>query len=321
MIANTPSRSDTRPTSGQTGIDPAPHLPVPGTESEKQIGEGWGDSWVTLATVVGAVTLLIALAFPLLRWWYWEYTKPESYYGYALFVPVLVAVMLWHDRDKLRAISLRRTNAALFLLVPSLALLVLAIKTNMEAVMSSAFLLAIVASVWFVAGTRFLRATAFPIIFLFAMAPLPGPLLNDATLGLQRISTGGATLLLKLLGFSPQQNGNLIHMSNFLMEVDVPCSGFKLLLCLLTFSAAFAYLSDTNRVRQIALFAAALPLSLVLNAVRITMFGIVGECIGASAAHVFHDWSGFIMLALCMVALFGLAKGLGCRKFAGLPLF
>jgi hypothetical protein len=31
--------------------------------------------------------LLVLLAMPMLRWWYWEYTKPDSYYGYAFFVP------------------------------------------------------------------------------------------------------------------------------------------------------------------------------------------------------------------------------------------
>lgn len=321
MIADTPPRSDTRFTPGQPGVKLSPHLPDQGREAEKRLGGEWSGSWSTGVSLACATGLLIALAFPVLRWWFWEYTKPESYYGYALFVPALVGVMVWHDRVKLRAIPMRRSPAALFFLVPLLGLLVLAMKADMEAVMSTAFLLGIVASVWFVAGTRFVRAAAFPLAFLFTMAPLPGPLLNDATLGLQRISTGGAAFLLKILGFAPHQEGNLIRMSNFLMEVDVPCSGFKLLLCLMTFSAAFAYLSDTTRVRQTALFAVALPLSLVLNAVRITLFGIVGECLGASAAHAFHDWSGFIMLALCMVALFGFAKGLGCRKFAGLPLF
>ena len=130
-----------------------------------------------------------------------------------------------------------------------------------------------------------------------------------------------AGILLRLCGFANSQQGNFLHMENFSLEVGVPCSGFKLLLCLLTFSAALAYLSDMKRVRQIALFAFSLPLSLVLNTIRIALIGIVGECMGASVAHAFHDWSGMIMLGLCMVALFGFAKGLGCRKFAGLQLF
>ena len=187
--------------------------------------------------------------------------------------------------------------------------------------MSLTFLLTLSSGVWFVAGTRFTKVVSFPLLFLLWMAPLPGPVLNDATIGLQKLSTSGASTILSVLGFAPQQQGNIIHLSNYAMEVDVPCSGFKLLLCLLTFGAAFAYLCDLGRVRQFALFAVALPLSIVLNSFRIALIGIVGDCVGASAAHAFHDWSGMIMLALCMVALFGMAKGLGCQKFAGLQLF
>ncbi|MBC8140125.1 MAG: exosortase [Armatimonadetes bacterium] len=274
-----------------------------------------------MAVMAGAVTLFVALTLPLLSWWYWEYTKPDTYYGYALFVPVLAGVMLWHKRGDLRKTPIRVFNPALLLLIASLTLFVVASKTDMQAVMSTTFLLSLIFSIWFVAGTAFVRAAGFPLLFLFLMAPLPGPLLNDATLGLQRLSTSGAAVMLKLIGFAPQVQGNVLNLGNFVMEVDVPCSGFKLLLCLLTFGAAFAYLSDTTRVRQFALFAAVLPLSLALNAIRITLFGVVGECLGASAAHAFHDWSGFIMLGLCMAALFGLAKGLGCKNFAGLPLF
>ncbi|MCW3061951.1 MAG: hypothetical protein JWQ02_3772, partial [Capsulimonas sp.] len=46
-----------------------------------------------------------------------------------------------------------------------------------------------------------------------------------------------------------------------------------------------------------------------------------GECISADAAHTFLDWSGMITLVLGFIVLFSLAKVLGCRKFAGWPIF
>ena len=121
--------------------------------------------------------------------------------------------------------------------------------------------------------------------------------------------------------FSTQLVGNVIHMEDYSLFVDVPCSGFKLLLALLTFSAAFAYLVDGAPVRRLGLFLFSLPLSLLVNSVRIALIGVVGECIGPDAAHVFHDWSGMITLTLGFIALFGLAKGLGCRTFAGWAIF
>ncbi len=265
--------------------------------------------------------LLGALAWPVLSWWRWEYTKPESYYGHAFFVPIMVGVMLWHRRRALWASAPRPAPLALLLVAPALALLVLAIKIEMEAIMSFSFLLCIWGGLWFVFGTRWMKAAAVPLAFLIMMAPLPGPVLNDMTLGAQRASTVGAAFLLKMLTFHPIREGNLIHMDSYTLNVDVACSGFKLLLTLLTFSAAFAYLTDARLSKRWGLFLFSLPLTLFINSFRIALIGIVGECIGASAAHTFHDWSGTISLVLCMALLFGSAKLLGCRTFAGQPIF
>ena len=127
--------------------------------------------------------------------------------------------------------------------------------------------------------------------------------------------------MLHLMTFSTHLVGNVIHMENYSLFVDVPCSGFKLLLAMLTFSAAFAYLVDGAAPAAMALFLFSLPLSLLVNSVRIALIGVVGECIGPDAAHVFHDWSGLITLVLGFTALFALAKGFGCRTFAGWAIF
>ena len=277
--------------------------------------------WPTLAPFGAATILLVVLAWPVLRFWNYEYTKPESYYGHAPLIPLIVGLMLWHRRDALRAVPKAPAPGALVLLLPGLVLLVFAIKTQAEALESTGLLLTIMSGVWFTLGTRFVRAAAFPLAFLWLMAPLPGPVLNDSTLHVQMLSTVFADKLLNLMTFSTTLVGNVITMEDYSLFVDVPCSGFKLLLALLTFSAAFAYLVDGKPARRFWLFAFSLPLSLLVNSVRIALIGVVGECIGAGAAHVFHDWSGLITLVLGFIALFGLAKGLGCRTFAGWAIF
>ena len=277
--------------------------------------------WATLLPCAVAAGLLLALAWPILKWWHWEYTKPESYYTHAFLIPFLVGLMLWHRRDALRAVPKTPCAWAVLVLVPALALHVFATKLVADAIMSWTFLLTIVSSVWLLLGTRFVRAAAFPLAFLWLMAPLPGTVLNDSTLGLQRVSTLFADKLLSAMMFHPSMVGNVITMDNYSLFVDVPCSGFKMLLSLLTFSAAFVYLVDGPAAKRLWMFLFCIPLALLVNAVRIALIGVVGECVGADAAHVFHDWSGTITLCLGFVALFSLAKGIGCRTFAGWPIF
>lgn len=268
-----------------------------------------------------AGALLLALAWPVLRFWAFEWTKPESYYEHGPLVPLIAGLMLWHRRDALRAVPKAPAFVALALLLPALALLVFALKLQAEFLESCGLLLAVAGGVWLALGTRFVRAAAAPLAFLWLMAPLPGPLLNDATQRIQMASTVLANQILHLLTFGTTMTGNLIQLENFSLSVDVPCSGFKLLLSLLTFGAAFAYLVDGGPARRWLLFAFSLPLSLLVNSVRVALIGVVGECVGPAAAHTFHDASGVITLVLGFTALFGLAKGLGCRTFAGWAIF
>ena len=277
--------------------------------------------WPTILPFALASIGLGVLAWPVLRFWYYEYTAPESYYQHALLVPAIVGLMLWHRRDVLRAAPKVPFWPALALLVPALGLLVFAEKLPAESLESFALLLTIVGSVWLAGGTRLLRAAAFPLAFTWLMAPLPRPLLNDGTQGMQMASTDLADKILHAMTFHTALVGNVIRLDDYSLFVDVPCSGFKLFLSLLTFSAAFAYLVDGAPLKRFGLFLFGLPLSLVVNSVRVALIGVVGECVGPDAAHVFHDWSGMITLVLGFAALFGLAKGLGCRTFAGWAIF
>jgi exosortase len=294
-------------------------LRQPRTHTQEFAISRW--DWQTLLPFAAAASLLLALVWPMLTWWWWEWTMPESYYSHAPLIPFLVGLMLWHRRDVLRQVPKAACPVALALLLPSLALLVVALKMELQAVQSLAFLGTVWSAVWLTLGTRFLRAAMLPLLFLALMAPLPGPVLNDSTLRLQMLSTHLANSLLHVLTFSTTLHGNVIRMDNFDLFVDVPCSGFKLLLALLTFNAAFAFLVDGTVWKRFCLFLVAAPLALAVNVVRVTLIGIVGDCIGPVAAHVFHDWSGVITLILGFTALFALAKVSGCRTFAGWAIF
>lgn len=275
----------------------------------------------TVLLLAFSAVCLIAVAHAALAHWWSEYNQPESYYAHAPIIPFLVALMFWHRRDALKAVPKKPCYGALALLVPSVALLVWVTKEDMPAVEGFGFLLALWSSVWLVLGTRFVRAAIFPLAFITFMAPLPGPLLNDATFSIQQLSTHGAVQTLRLLLFQPILDGNVITLENYTVFVDVPCSGFKLLLSLLTCSAALAYLLDGSPLKRFGLFLVSLPLSLAVNIVRLTLLCIVGDCFGAHAGHVFHDWDGLLTLMAGVTVLFFVAKRFGCRTFAGWPLF
>jgi len=268
-----------------------------------------------------SIVLLSIVAWPMFHWWAWEYTRPESYYAHAPLVPIMVAFMLWHRRTQIFVAEKRPFAFALLALIPALILLVISIKKEMRAVESVSFLIVVWSSVLLTLGPKFFKEFWFPLLFLGLMAPLPAPLLNDSTLHFQMWSTTLASKILDLTGFGNTQVGNIIHIDNFTLSVDVPCSGFKTLLALLTFNAFLANMLDGPLYRRVLLFVICTPLALLINGIRIALIGMVGESIGDHAAHVFHDYSGIITLILGFIVLFTIARTLGCRKFAGWDIF
>ncbi len=275
----------------------------------------------TRLLLAAAAALLAALAWPILCAWVLAYAQAESDYAYGFIVPFLVGLMLWHRRRELAAVGAKPSPIALALLLPALGMLVLSEKREYATPASVSLLGVIWGSVWLMLGTRWVRAAAFPLAFLVWMAPLPGPIIHDSTYGMQQLSTVLANDTLHLLTFPTTLSGNIITMDTFVLFVDVPCSGMKLLLTMLMFGSAFAWLTDGPGWKRAALFGLTLPLSIAVNTLRITVLGVLGESFGASVEHTFHDTSGLMTVAVGFVVLFWIARRIGCRSFAGWPLF
>ncbi len=278
--------------------------------------------WPTLALLAASAGLLGFVAWTLLKQWVWAYLEPNSFYVYGPVIPLLTGVMLWHRRAVLRAVPKAPSYAALPPLLASLGVLLLGVKHEILAVASVGLLCSVWSGVWLIGGGRFFRAAWFPLLFLAWMAPLPGPLLHEATFGSQQLSTALTDRFLHVLQFPTVLHGNVITLDSFSLFVEEPCSGFMLLLTLLVISSAFAWLAEGGPpVRRLLLFALSLPLAIADNVFRLTLLAVVGDSFGARAEHVIHDPSGLAVVGLGLLVLFWIARRMGCRTFAGLPLF
>ncbi|MDR3709355.1 MAG: exosortase/archaeosortase family protein [Capsulimonadaceae bacterium] len=301
--------------------DIAEPLPVePGASAEDE-PSGWRPNFGDLWPYIVALALFAVVARTTLGAWWYAYTRPESFYNHALLIPALSLLMLWRKRECLRGLKPSPSFGALVILALVCLLQIDAAQREIQIVMSWSLIFMIWSAVWFVGGAEFIRVAKYPLLFLALMVPLPGPWLNDSTHGLQQLSTGGASWLLAHTGFDNVRSGYEIKLSDYTLFVDVPCSGFKTLLALLTFDVFFAYMLNGSVLKRSAIFAVSIPLAVAVNVVRIVLIALVGQCVSDDAARSFHDYSGLITLVIGFAFLFGLARLFGCRKFAGLDIF
>lgn len=264
--------------------------------------------------------LVVVVYWDLLSYFWTEWHKDHGYYSHGPLVPLITLFMVWANRKRMALVKMRTSWLGLVLILPCLPIFAFGRWTGSSALMSFTLLPVIVGAMLMLTGPRMTRLLLFPILFLFFMIPMPSTLLDGATFKVQMQST---TLAAKILGltYEVSQSGATIESGDLPepLVVGAPCSGFRLLISLLTFTAFFVYMVQTRPWKKALMVLLAFPLSLFINSLRITMIGYAGIWTGSTdAMHKFHDWSGYLNLVICFAILFGFARLLKADRF-GIP--
>lgn len=276
---------------------------------------------VGAAPLVVCVVLTVVFYFETILWWTDEWTRPGSFYAHGVFIPFFVGLMIWRDRERLKRMPISRNWWGLALAILSVFIVILSHKADVTVTRSIAFILFLIGTTLLLVGKPITRALLFPLIFLATMIPIvPDQLINPVAFPVQVASAKMAATVCNLIGFPAVRTGTYIQMDSYLLNVELPCSGFKTLVGLMAFSAAFSYLVEGATWKRWLMFFCSGPLAVLVNGIRITLIALVGEVMGAGAAHSFHDWSGFIVLILGFTFLFNFARILKCERFLGMDL-
>lgn len=147
----------------------------------------------------------------------------------------------------------------------------------------------------------------FPALsYLFFAIPLPTTLYITFSANLQLFSSTLGSQLLQILGVSVFQEGNIIDLGNYKLQVVEACSGLRYIFPLLGFSYLVAYFFNGALWKKGIIFVSALPIAVLLNAARIAIVGVTVNVWGIAAAEGFlHDFEGWIVFLFCVLLLLG----------------
>jgi len=153
-------------------------------------------------------------------------------------------------------------------------------------------------------GTAAARESAFPLLFLLLMVPLPDAVLAWAIHLLQQGSTEVAYLLFKLAGVPVFRQGFILSVPTVTIEVAVECSGIRSSIALFITSllAAHFYLRKPWKILVFVLLV--FPLTVVKNGIRITTLTLLSIYVNPSFLHgSLHRDGGFVFFLLALVLL------------------
>jgi exosortase D (VPLPA-CTERM-specific) len=273
-----------------------------------------GAIWLAIALVGVVAYFWTGLTFLVQTWSTAEYS-----HGYAI---PLVALYLFLSQLSREGPQPETRPPARWLGVTMVILAVgvgmLGNLAHIPHVIAYALVLCIAGLVFIAMGTRRGLRYWVPLFYLVFMLPLPSLIYLRLSSQLQLISSEFGTAVIALFGIPVFLEGNIIDLGVYKLQVAEACSGLRYLFPLISLGFLFAVLYKGPRWHKVVLFLAPVPITVLMNSVRIGIIGVLVDRYGVEHAEGFlHYFEGWVIFVTCIAILYLLAVVL--QRFAKNP--
>lgn len=245
----------------------------------------------------------------------WE--QPEYSHGY--LIPFLAAYLFLTRIERLVASAPAPAWLGIGVLVFAMGVLLIGELSALFIIAQYAFLVTMWGLAFTLFGTRGTRAIWASLAMLVFLVPLPVLVQYKLSSGLQFISTDLAALVLRTLGVPVYVEGNVIDMGVSKLQVVEACSGLRYLFPLMTFGFLCGYIYRGPNWHRVVIFLSAIPVTIVMNSIRIAVTGILYNAYGIGAGDSFlHYFEGWVIFVGCLLFLFAEMVLLARLQGAGL---
>jgi exosortase len=241
----------------------------------------------------------------------------DEEYSHIFLVPLVAAYLVWVRRVRFRFCKPTATFVGPVLAAFGWGMSSFGFYRGIQSMWHLGAVLVVLGCVLAVTGKgvifRFFPAVA---VLLF-LVPVPGMIRQQVALPLQSWTAAISQSLLETLGVDVARSGNLISINGTPVAIAEACNGLRMVFALILVSYAFGFaLPLRNSVRVLILLAS--PLAAILcNVVRIVPTAWLYGFGSKSFADQFHDYSGWVMLPVAFMMLYGIIRVL---KWAMIPV-
>jgi len=254
--------------------------------------------------------VLVAVLTALLMFSYWPgflnaraaWTSPQ--YSHGWLVPLFAVAMLFWWRQPVRAVTPSARWAGLVLLAASFALRLFVARYRIITIDMYTFVPVLAGVMLLSGGWSMFRWACLPVGFLIFMYPLPDEATRYLLGPLQTLATAVSTFGIQTLGIDAIREGNQIIVGDRHLGVVDACSGLRMLTIFVALSAAIVMLGRGDWAENVVILASSVPIALIVNAIRITITGVMYTFNPDIAEKIFHDWAGYFMMPLALAMLY-----------------
>lgn len=221
----------------------------------------------------------------------------ENDYEHGILFPFVILGLIIYQFRNLRASVGEMSAMGLLAVLVGAALYAVSYRTFQPRIAAGALPFLLWGGCYFLWGWKVAKLLAFPFFFFWLAVPLPS--FQQATTHLQLLATSLAHHGSNLFGVETRVVGTtILPVEGDWKPLDIAtgCSGIRSLMALLMISSTWAYVAKIKMWQKAILFASALPLAIIGNALRVTSIFVIAEYGDAEwAAGTWHDWSGLLL--------------------------
>ena len=227
----------------------------------------------------------------------------DSDQAHGLLLVAVAGYLVFHRRRRISRIKPQTWLPGLFIMVGASGLLLVGQVVVEYFVMRASLIILLAGIIGFLFGKNVLKPFFFPLFLLLLAVPLPAIVVNSLTLPLKALVSSLATEMLRAMGVSILQEGNILKTPKIMLEVVNACSGIRSVFSL--FVLALLFCSDMDGyIQKALLLVLTIPLAIFTNALRITSTGMLAtHWDPKTALGFYHGFSGWVIFALSLALL------------------
>lgn len=160
-------------------------------------------------------------------------------------------------------------------------------------------------------GLKSCGRALFPLLFLFALVPLPRLVLDAVIASLQQGSAWSTHALYAIAGVPVIQQGDQLTIPGLIVRVAQECSSIRSSSMLAVTTLVMAHLLLRSPWRKIFIVLLVIPLSIAKNGLRIFTITIIGTRVDPGyLTGRLHRQGGILFFIVALVAIFGILQWL-----------
>lgn len=255
--------------------------------------------WIGLAAV-GCVAFFWDGIVSLLDAW----ALPE--YSHGPLIPLIAGFLLLRElRDRPVLADAGSRTPGLVVVLAGLFVGLVGNLTQIPYFITYGLIILIGGLILLVAGARQGIRLWIPWVYLLFMLPLPTAIYWQLSTKLQFISSQLGVEVIQTIGIPVFLDGNVIDLGVYKLQVAEACSGLRYLFPLTSFGFLFAALYRGPLWHKIILFLSSMPITILMNSLRIGAIGVLVNYFGIAQAEGFLHWfEGWIIFVACIALLY-----------------